>query len=175
MSWLLVKMETGTLYLTLQSQYIGRNQAYEFGYCSCNFRPNSRDVIVFITDGQTVFEDRAVLYDVIPDVLSQATVIGVGIGPVELSEMRRIVSDVFETNYIPVDDFEGLYDAVPKVVAALQSNLDFSNECKCHTGFNFFNWLSPPIRLQTKKKFPLYTSVCTTMKISTLTSLTTAH
>jgi uncharacterized protein YegL len=79
-------------------------------------RPDVRDVIILITDGNTTTVDRSVLASTLTQVKQAATVLGVGIGSIDINEMMMIVTPPFTRNYVNVDDFTGLVNVLDSVI-----------------------------------------------------------
>lgn len=78
-----------------------------------------KDVIVLLTDGATVTEDKNALFAVMPSVLQQATVLSVGIGDINLQEMQQIVTPPFDNNFLQVGDFDELFGNVDRFYQSL--------------------------------------------------------
>lgn len=80
------------------------------------FRANARDVIILLTDGNTTVSDRSNLASILPTVKRDATVLGVGIGNIDINEMMSIVSSPFSQNYKNVANFNDLIMVLDDVI-----------------------------------------------------------
>ena len=75
-----------------------------------------QDVIILITDGNTTRSKEGLVGNVTAAKAFGAYIIGVGVGKIDLEEMRRIVSYPFEANYFGVSQFSNLLSVLDNVI-----------------------------------------------------------
>ena len=75
-----------------------------------------QDIIILITDGNTTRSKEGLIGNVTAVKALGAHIIGVGVGRIDLQEMRRIVSYPFEPNYFGVSQFSSLLSVLEMVI-----------------------------------------------------------